>query len=94
MLNIQILRTYGAIKERASYIQLDSDNKKIEEIERVFDFIPGRENRYIFRLYCLGYNYEEIRTLCEKNNIFYTYNAIKSKIRRTIQDLQQRGVIL
>lgn len=92
-MDLSVLKTYGALREKASYIQLESDLKRIEEIESVFECIPNRENRYCFRLYCMGYSYGQIVEMLQKNNIYYSYSAVRSKVDRVIKRLTERGVI-
>ena len=92
-MTLETMKKYGALRERASYIQLDSDLKRIQEIENIFEQIPGREDRYCFRLYCMGYSYGQIVEVLQNNKIFYSYSAVRSKITRTTKKLCTRGVI-
>lgn len=92
-MTLTTLKTYGAIKERAQYVCLEDDLRKIEEMEKVFEYIPNRENRFVFRLFCMGYNYNEIGEHLEKNGYYFTAGTIRSKVSRIIKRLKAEGVI-
>lgn len=92
-MTLTTLKTYGAIKERAQYVSLEDDLRKIEEMEKVFEYIPNRENRFIFRLFCMGYTYNDIGEHLEKNGYYFTAGTIRSKVSRIIKRLKKEGVI-
>ena len=92
-MTLTTLKTYGAIKERSQYVSLEDDLRKIEEMERVFEYIPNRENRFIFRLFCMGYNYNDIGEHLEKSGYYFTAGTIRSKVSRIIKRLKKEGVL-
>ena len=92
-MTLATLKTYGAIKERTQYVSLEDDLRKIEEMEKVFECIPNRENRYIFRLFCMGCNYSDIGENLERNGYYFTAGTIRSKVSRIIKRLKAEGVL-
>ncbi len=92
-MNIETLKTYGVLRKRYECSKSDDDRKKLEEIERVFNCILNTENRYIFRLWCLGYSYSQITDIIQKDGLYFTRNTVKSKGRRIIQKLKKDGIL-